>query len=189
MYRSLNSGAHHALGADPFVYPFLWRLRGVDARDRRSGFGIAFLWGPLGVLGAFLAPPPRLAYDLWARHEHIVSGRHRIEAVYASVCWGRPPCPSPSAQSVSETCRPPPERHRSSCVHIFEQNSASAWRATMAPRQLLLELNEVDMAADKGAKRIRVDRADTSSMQVRLPASATACFTSWPHALRTAGSD
>eukprot|EP00962_Isochrysis_galbana_P028830 scaffold9150_cov120-Isochrysis_galbana.AAC.11 len=31
----------------------------------------------------------------------------------------------------------------------------------MAPRQLELELNEVDMAADKGAKRVRVDRAQT----------------------------
>jgi len=40
----------------------------------------------------------------------------------------------------------------------------------MAPRQLLLELSEVDMAEVKGAKRVRVDRADTSSMQVRLPA-------------------
>eukprot|EP00962_Isochrysis_galbana_P050054 scaffold21510_cov111-Isochrysis_galbana.AAC.7 len=36
----------------------------------------------------------------------------------------------------------------------------------MAPRQLLLELEEVDMAADKGSKRVRVDRADESSTQV-----------------------
>jgi hypothetical protein len=36
----------------------------------------------------------------------------------------------------------------------------------MAPRQLLLELEEVDMAAEKGPKRVRVDSADDSSMQV-----------------------
>jgi len=36
----------------------------------------------------------------------------------------------------------------------------------MAPRQLLLELEEVDMAAEKGSKRVRVDRADESSSQV-----------------------
>eukprot|EP00962_Isochrysis_galbana_P029738 scaffold9555_cov123-Isochrysis_galbana.AAC.8 len=47
----------------------------------------------------------------------------------------------------------------------------------MAPRQLLLELEEVDMAAEKGSKRVRVDRADDSSMQVRLPTRATACIT------------
>eukprot|EP00962_Isochrysis_galbana_P030353 scaffold9836_cov97-Isochrysis_galbana.AAC.1 len=35
----------------------------------------------------------------------------------------------------------------------------------MAPRQLQLELNEVDMTADKGSKRVRADRADESSMQ------------------------
>eukprot|EP00962_Isochrysis_galbana_P025159 scaffold7730_cov110-Isochrysis_galbana.AAC.13 len=35
----------------------------------------------------------------------------------------------------------------------------------MAPRQLLLELEEVDMAAEKGSKRVRVDRADESSSQ------------------------
>eukprot|EP00962_Isochrysis_galbana_P055630 scaffold27403_cov110-Isochrysis_galbana.AAC.3 len=39
----------------------------------------------------------------------------------------------------------------------------------MAPRQLLLELEEVDMAAEKGSKRVRVDRADESSMQLSLP--------------------
>eukprot|EP00962_Isochrysis_galbana_P032154 scaffold10540_cov116-Isochrysis_galbana.AAC.2 len=47
-----------------------------------------------------------------------------------------------------------------------KQNSASAWRPTMAPRQLLLELEEVDMTAEKGSKRVRVDRADASSTQV-----------------------
>jgi len=37
----------------------------------------------------------------------------------------------------------------------------------MAPRQLLrLELEEVGMAAEKGPKRVRVDSADDSSMQV-----------------------
>eukprot|EP00962_Isochrysis_galbana_P054995 scaffold26652_cov126-Isochrysis_galbana.AAC.1 len=50
----------------------------------------------------------------------------------------------------------------------------------MAPRQLLLELEEVDMAAEKGSKRVRVDRADESSTQVRLPLRATARFTSLP---------
>eukprot|EP00962_Isochrysis_galbana_P013336 scaffold3801_cov124-Isochrysis_galbana.AAC.6 len=38
----------------------------------------------------------------------------------------------------------------------------------MAPRQLLLELEEVEMAAEKGSKRVRVDCADESSTQVRL---------------------
>eukprot|EP00962_Isochrysis_galbana_P003888 scaffold1090_cov135-Isochrysis_galbana.AAC.11 len=47
----------------------------------------------------------------------------------------------------------------------------------MAPRQLLLELEEVDMAAEKGQKRVRVDSAEDSSMQVRLPTRATACIT------------
>eukprot|EP00962_Isochrysis_galbana_P023344 scaffold7024_cov110-Isochrysis_galbana.AAC.2 len=37
------------------------------------------------------------------------------------------------------------------------KNSASAWRSAMAPRQLLLELEEVDMAAEKGPTRVRVD--------------------------------
>eukprot|EP00962_Isochrysis_galbana_P047511 scaffold19454_cov124-Isochrysis_galbana.AAC.2 len=46
-----------------------------------------------------------------------------------------------------------------------KKNSASAWRATMTPRQLLLELEEVDMAAEKGSKRVRVDSADDYSMQ------------------------
>jgi len=50
----------------------------------------------------------------------------------------------------------------------------------MAPRQLLLELEEVDMAADKGPKRVRVDRADEGSTQVQLPSRATTRFTSWP---------
>eukprot|EP00962_Isochrysis_galbana_P027028 scaffold8455_cov104-Isochrysis_galbana.AAC.12 len=36
----------------------------------------------------------------------------------------------------------------------------------MAPRQLLLELEEVDMAAEKGPKRVRVDSADDSSIQI-----------------------
>eukprot|EP00962_Isochrysis_galbana_P052363 scaffold23779_cov112-Isochrysis_galbana.AAC.1 len=38
----------------------------------------------------------------------------------------------------------------------------------MAPRQLQLELNEVDMTADKGSKRVRVDRANESSMQSEI---------------------
>jgi len=43
---------------------------------------------------------------------------------------------------------------------------ARGGQRSMAPRQLQLELNEVDMTADKGSKRVRVDRADESSMQV-----------------------
>eukprot|EP00962_Isochrysis_galbana_P028719 scaffold9114_cov118-Isochrysis_galbana.AAC.7 len=35
----------------------------------------------------------------------------------------------------------------------------------MAPRQLLMELEEVDIAAEKGSKRVRADRADESSTQ------------------------
>jgi len=52
----------------------------------------------------------------------------------------------------------------------------------MAPRQLLLllELEEVEMAADKGSKRVRVDHADESSTQVRLPLRATACTNTQP---------
>eukprot|EP00962_Isochrysis_galbana_P050639 scaffold22025_cov122-Isochrysis_galbana.AAC.1 len=37
----------------------------------------------------------------------------------------------------------------------------------MAPRQLRLEPTEVDSAADKGAKRVRVDSTDESSSQAR----------------------
>eukprot|EP00962_Isochrysis_galbana_P034748 scaffold11822_cov120-Isochrysis_galbana.AAC.5 len=44
----------------------------------------------------------------------------------------------------------------------------------MAPRQLLLELEEVDMAADKGPKRVRVDRADESSTQHKTPSGVAA---------------
>jgi len=36
----------------------------------------------------------------------------------------------------------------------------------MAARRLRLELNVVDMTADKGSKRARVDCTDESSMQV-----------------------
>eukprot|EP00962_Isochrysis_galbana_P026366 scaffold8168_cov93-Isochrysis_galbana.AAC.1 len=57
--------------------------------------------------------------------------------------------------------------------NLQKKNSASAWRPTMAPRQLLLELEEVNMAAEKGSKRVRVDRTDESSTQVRLPLQAT----------------
>eukprot|EP00962_Isochrysis_galbana_P009418 scaffold2630_cov118-Isochrysis_galbana.AAC.3 len=39
----------------------------------------------------------------------------------------------------------------------------------MAPRQLLLELEEVEISAEKGSKIVRVDRADESSMQLALP--------------------
>jgi len=52
-----------------------------------------------------------------------------------------------------------------------------------ASTAFLLELEEVEMAAEKGSKRVRVDRADESSTQVRLPARAIARFTSWPCAL------
>eukprot|EP00962_Isochrysis_galbana_P038690 scaffold13752_cov122-Isochrysis_galbana.AAC.2 len=44
----------------------------------------------------------------------------------------------------------------------------------MAPRQLRLEPIEVDMTADKGVKRVRVDSTEESSTQVQLPARATA---------------
>jgi len=36
----------------------------------------------------------------------------------------------------------------------------------MAPRQLRLEPTDVDTAADKGAKRVRVDSTEESSTQV-----------------------
>eukprot|EP00962_Isochrysis_galbana_P029251 scaffold9334_cov122-Isochrysis_galbana.AAC.5 len=48
----------------------------------------------------------------------------------------------------------------------------------MAPRQLRLELNEADTAADKGAKRVRVESTDESSSQVQLRARAIAWDTS-----------
>eukprot|EP00962_Isochrysis_galbana_P060036 scaffold33993_cov122-Isochrysis_galbana.AAC.2 len=35
----------------------------------------------------------------------------------------------------------------------------------MAPRQLRLELNEVDITADKGSKRVPADSTDKSSTQ------------------------
>ena len=38
-----------------------------------------------------------------------------------------------------------------------------------ASTAFLLELEEVEMAADKGSKRVRVDHADKCSTQVRLP--------------------
>eukprot|EP00962_Isochrysis_galbana_P036870 scaffold12828_cov112-Isochrysis_galbana.AAC.1 len=40
------------------------------------------------------------------------------------------------------------------------------WRPDSSRQLILLELEEVDMAADKGPKRVRVDRADESSTQV-----------------------
>eukprot|EP00962_Isochrysis_galbana_P012166 scaffold3431_cov128-Isochrysis_galbana.AAC.6 len=46
-----------------------------------------------------------------------------------------------------------------------KQNSASAWRVAMAPRQLLLELEEVDTAAAKGPKRVRADSTNEGSTQ------------------------
>jgi len=49
---------------------------------------------------------------------------------------------------------------------LRKKKSACAWRVTMAPRQLRLEPTEVDSAADKGAKRVRVDSTDESSSQV-----------------------
>eukprot|EP00962_Isochrysis_galbana_P004237 scaffold1177_cov126-Isochrysis_galbana.AAC.3 len=36
----------------------------------------------------------------------------------------------------------------------------------MAPRQLLLELEEDEMAAEKGSKRVRADSTNEGSMQV-----------------------
>eukprot|EP00962_Isochrysis_galbana_P029184 scaffold9316_cov157-Isochrysis_galbana.AAC.4 len=49
----------------------------------------------------------------------------------------------------------------------------------MAPRQLRLEPIEADTAADKGAKRVRVDSTEESSTQVSLRARAIAWCTSW----------
>eukprot|EP00962_Isochrysis_galbana_P002182 scaffold567_cov127-Isochrysis_galbana.AAC.5 len=50
----------------------------------------------------------------------------------------------------------------------------------MAPRQLRLEPIEVDMGADKGLKRVRVESTDESSTQVQFSARATALGTAWP---------
>eukprot|EP00962_Isochrysis_galbana_P033002 scaffold10960_cov115-Isochrysis_galbana.AAC.3 len=47
----------------------------------------------------------------------------------------------------------------------YHKNSASAWRVAMAPRQLLLELEEVDSAAEKGPKRVRADSTNEGSTQ------------------------
>eukprot|EP00962_Isochrysis_galbana_P039885 scaffold14374_cov208-Isochrysis_galbana.AAC.3 len=48
-------------------------------------------------------------------------------------------------------------------LYLF--NSASAWRVAMAPRQLLLELEEVDSASVKGPKRVRADSTNEGSTQ------------------------
>eukprot|EP00962_Isochrysis_galbana_P029558 scaffold9465_cov130-Isochrysis_galbana.AAC.1 len=66
-----------------------------------------------------------------------------------------------------------------------EKNSAVAWRAAMAPRQLLLELEEVDMAAEKGPKRVRVDSADDSSMQIVMTDMGTPNFSAVGSAAET----
>eukprot|EP00962_Isochrysis_galbana_P025157 scaffold7730_cov110-Isochrysis_galbana.AAC.11 len=50
----------------------------------------------------------------------------------------------------------------------------------MAPRQLRLEPIEVDMGADKGLKRVRVESTEENSTQVQLSARATAWGTAWP---------
>eukprot|EP00962_Isochrysis_galbana_P025525 scaffold7878_cov126-Isochrysis_galbana.AAC.16 len=49
----------------------------------------------------------------------------------------------------------------------------------MAPRQLRLEPMEVDSAADKGAKRVRVNSTEVSSTQVENSARAIACCSPW----------
>eukprot|EP00962_Isochrysis_galbana_P000807 scaffold232_cov140-Isochrysis_galbana.AAC.1 len=49
----------------------------------------------------------------------------------------------------------------------------------MAPRQLLLELEEVEMAAEKGSKRVRADSTNEDSTQVRLHTRATAWGITW----------
>jgi len=49
----------------------------------------------------------------------------------------------------------------------------------MAPRQLRLEPIEVDSAADKGAKRVRVDSTKESSTQVQLFARGIAWCSPW----------
>eukprot|EP00962_Isochrysis_galbana_P053936 scaffold25482_cov165-Isochrysis_galbana.AAC.1 len=53
----------------------------------------------------------------------------------------------------------------------------------MAPRQLRLELEEVDTAAEKGPKRVRADSTNEGSTQVRLHARATAWGITW-HGLK-----
>eukprot|EP00962_Isochrysis_galbana_P016897 scaffold4841_cov121-Isochrysis_galbana.AAC.13 len=54
--------------------------------------------------------------------------------------------------------------HGRACADLHrghgKKNSASAWRGTMAPRQLRLEPIEADSTADKGAKRVRVDSTE-----------------------------
>eukprot|EP00962_Isochrysis_galbana_P008780 scaffold2448_cov119-Isochrysis_galbana.AAC.8 len=50
----------------------------------------------------------------------------------------------------------------------------------MAPRQLRLEPIEVDMGADKGLKRVRVESTEESSTQVQFSARANAWGTAWP---------
>jgi len=57
----------------------------------------------------------------------------------------------------------------------------------MAPRQLRLELEEVDTAAEKGPKRVRADSTNEGSTQVRLHARATAWGITW-HGLKLATS-
>jgi len=58
----------------------------------------------------------------------------------------------------------------------------------MAPRrQLLLELEEVDSAAEKGPKRVRADSTNEGSTQVRLHTRATAWVITW-HGLHKAAS-
>eukprot|EP00962_Isochrysis_galbana_P003843 scaffold1075_cov129-Isochrysis_galbana.AAC.3 len=39
----------------------------------------------------------------------------------------------------------------------------------MAPRQLLLELEEVDIAAEKGSKRVRTDRQTKAQCRCNCP--------------------
>mmetsp|Transcript_25692 Transcript_25692/g.82990 ORF Transcript_25692/g.82990 Transcript_25692/m.82990 type:complete len:102 (-) Transcript_25692:1281-1586(-) len=68
---------------------------------------------------------------------------------------------------------------------LEKQNSASAWRVTMAPRQLRLEPIEADSTADKGAKRVRVDSTEESSTQM-VPSSSDPFL---PTAAELAGDD
>eukprot|EP00962_Isochrysis_galbana_P014887 scaffold4264_cov116-Isochrysis_galbana.AAC.12 len=49
----------------------------------------------------------------------------------------------------------------------------------MGPRQLLLELEEVEMAAEKGSKRVRADSTNEGSLQVQLHSQATAWGITW----------
>eukprot|EP00962_Isochrysis_galbana_P046833 scaffold18950_cov122-Isochrysis_galbana.AAC.2 len=89
----------------------------------------------------------------------------------------------------SQRRRPPTSTSHERLVVVCHENSASAWRSTMAARRLRLELNVVDMTADKGSQRVRESALNAQtraqcrydSMPERPPVAPPG------HALRTAG--